>query len=201
MSSVTIIIITVLAAIVIGLTVVIVKSIFMPSKPDAIPRLLKLGKTASAIKIAKHIISKNSKNFEAHYYLGKAYIKDNKKELALMEYKVVNDNALFGEGINEVTFRKEYGQLLLDFHQTNEAVKNYILLTKQDPKNADNFYKLGTLYKDINRNDLALDCMKRTILLDKRHAKAHAELGLLYYRIKQFAEAQNEIDTAIKLSP
>lgn len=201
MSGVTIIIITFLAVLVIGLTIVILKSIFMPSKADAIPRLLRMGKTANAIKIAKHIISKNSKDFEAHYYLGKAYVKDNKKELGLMEYKVVNDNALFGEGIDEVTFRKEYGQLLLDFHQNVEAIKNYILLTKQDPKNADNFYKLGTLYKDANRNDLALDCMKKTILLDKKHAKAHAELGLLYYRIKQYAEAKNEIDTAIKLSP
>ena len=201
MSGVTIIIITFLAVLVIGLTIVILKSILMPSKADAIPRLLRMGKTANAIKIAKHIISKNSKDFEAHYYLGKAYVKDNKKELGLMEYKVVNDNALFGEGIDEVTFRKEYGQLLLDFHQNVEAIKNYILLTKQDPKNADNFYKLGTLYKDANRNDLALDCMKKTILLDKKHAKAHAELGLLYYRIKQYAEAKNEIDTAIKLSP
>ena len=201
MSGITIIVITVLAVVVIGLLIFILKGIFMASKPDAIPRLLRMGKTANAIKIAKHIISKNSKDFEAHYYLGKAYVKDNRKELALMEYKVVNDNALFGEGIDEVTFRREYGQLLLDFHQTNEAVKNYILLTKLDPKNAENFYRLGLLYKDINRNDLALDCMKKTVLLDKKHAKAHAELGLLYYRIKQYAEAKSEIDISLKLNP
>jgi len=173
----------------------------MPTKVEAIPRLIKQGRTQNAIKIAKHILSKNSKNFEAHYYLGKAYIKDNKKELALMEFKTVNENALFGEGIEEIPFRKEYGELLLDFHQTAEALKNYILLTKLDPKTADNFYKLGLLYKRINRNDMAMDCMKKTILLDKRHGKAHAELGLLFFRLKQYAEARNEIDISIKLSP
>jgi len=173
----------------------------LPTKVDSIPRLLKQGRTQNAIKIAKRIISKDSKNFEAHYYLGKAYIKDNKKELALMEFKQVNENALFGEGIDEIPFRKEYGQLLLDYRQTAEALKNYILLTKLDPKTADNFYNLGLLYKKINRYDMAMDCMKKTILLDKRHGKAHAELGLLYFRLKQYAEARSEIDIAIKLSP
>ena len=38
-------------------------------------------------------------------------------------------------------------------------------------------------------------------MLDKKHAKAHAEIGLMLYRTKQFNEAKKEIDMAIKLSP
>jgi tetratricopeptide (TPR) repeat protein len=38
-------------------------------------------------------------------------------------------------------------------------------------------------------------------MLDKKHAKAHAEIGLMMYRTKQYEGAKKEIDIAIKLSP
>ena len=196
-----IIIIAIAAVVIISLIIVILKTIVSPKKIDAIPRLIKQGKTQNAIKIAKQLIAKDQKNYLAHYYLGKAYIKENRTELAVIEYKNVNDNALFGEGINELTFRSEYSQLLLKYNQQNEALKNFLLLTKLDPQNAENFYQVGRIYEDQNRYDLALGFMQKCAMLDKRHAKAHAEIGLMLYRTKQFNEAKKEIDMAIKLSP
>ena len=196
-----IIIIAIAAVVIISLIIVILKTIVSPKKIDAIPRLIKQGKTQNAIKIAKQLLAKDPKNYLAHYYLGKAYIKENRTELAVIEYKNVNDNALFGEGINELTFRSEYSQLLLKYNQQNEALKNFLLLTKLDPQNAENFYQVGRIYEDQNRYDLALGFMQKCAMLDKRHAKAHAEIGLMLYRTKQFNEAKKEIDMAIKLSP
>ncbi len=196
-----IIIIAIAAVVIISLIIVILKTIVSPKKIDAIPRLIKQGKTQNAIKIAKQLIAKDQKNYLAHYYLGKAYIKENRTELAVIEYKNVNDNALFGEGINELAFRSEYSQLLLKYNQQNEALKNFLLLTKLDPQNAENFYQVGRIYEDQNRYDLALGFMQKCAMLDKRHAKAHAEIGLMLYRTKQFNEAKKEIDMAIKLSP
>src|SRR5574344_1622406 len=43
--------------------------------------------------------------------------------------------------------------------------------------------------------------MQKCAMLDKKHAKAHAEIGLMLYRTKQFNEAKKEIDIALKLSP
>ena len=80
------------------------------------------------IKLAKQIISKDSKNYLAHYYLGKAYIQENKSELAIIEYKMVDENALFGTELNETDFRKEYSALLLKHKHQNEALKNFLLL-------------------------------------------------------------------------
>ena len=196
-----IIIIAIAAVVIISLIIIIVKTIISPKRIDAIPRLIKQGKTQNAIKIAKQLIAKDQKNYLAHYYLGKAYIKENRTELAVIEYKNVNDNALFGEGINELVFRSEYSQLLLKYNQQNEALKNFLLLTKLDPQNAENFYQVGRIYEDQNRYDLALGFMQKCAMLDKRHAKAHAEIGLMLYRTKQFNEAKKEIDMAIKLSP
>ena len=197
----TIIIIIILAVVVALLSILIFKNFVSPKKIEAIPRLLKQGKTQNAIKIAKQIIAKDQKNYLAHYYLGKAYLKENRTELAVIEYKNVNDNALFGEGINELTFRSEYSQLLLKYNQQNEALKNFLLLTKLDPQNAENFFQVGSIYEQQNRYDLALGFMQKCAMLDKRHAKAHAEIGLMLYRTKQFNEAKKEIDMAIKLSP
>lgn len=201
MSSFAIVAAAVLAIFIVGLLVFIIKSSVTPKKADTIPRLIKQGKTQNAIKIAKQIISKDPKNYIAHYYLGKAYLKENKAELAIIEYKLVNENALFGKEINELDFRKEYAQLLLKYNQPQEALKNYLLLTKLEPQNPENFYNAGHLYEECNRYDIALGFMQKTVALNPRHAKAHAEIGLMHYRTKNFSEAKKEIDIAIKLSP
>ena len=80
-----IIIIAIAAVVIISLIIVILKTIVSPKKIDAIPRLIKQGKTQNAIKIAKQLIAKDQKNYLAHYYLGKAYIKENRTELAVIE--------------------------------------------------------------------------------------------------------------------
>lgn len=202
MGSAGIIIIIVILTLVIGAVLfLIIKSMLMPKRIEAIPRLIKQGKTQNAIKIAKQILAKDQKNYMAHYYLGKAYMKENKNELAIIEYRLVNDNALFGEGLNELQFRKEYAQLLMGKNQQNEALKNYLLLTKLDPKDADNFFQVGRIYEENNRYDLALGFMQKAAMLDKKHARAHAEIGLMLYRTKQFNEAKKEIDMALRLSP
>lgn len=196
-----IVIVSFLAVVIISLVIIIVKTIVSPKKIDAIPRLIKQGKTTNAIKIAKQLLAKDQKNYLAHYYLGKAYVKENRTELAIIEYKNVNENALFGEDLNELTFRREYSQLLLKYNQQNEALKNFLLLTKLDPQNADNFFQVGQIYEQQNRYDIALGFMQKCAMLDKKHARAHAEIGLMLYRTKQFNEAKKEIDMAIRLSP
>lgn len=190
-----------LAIIIITLMFFIIKNAIAPKKAEILPKLIKQGKTQKAIKFAKQLIQKNQKNYLAHYYLGKAYVKENKPELAIMEYKYVNDNALFGENLNELNFRKEYSELLLKYNQQNEALKNFLLLTKLEPRNAENFYQAGHIYELQNRYDIALGFMQKAALLDKKHAKAHAEIGLMLYRTKQFADAKKEISLALKLSP
>lgn len=161
-----IIIIAIFAVVIISLLLIIIKNFVTPKKIDAIPRLIKQGKTQNAIKFAKQLLAKDPKNYVAHYYLGKAYIKENRTELAVIEYRNVNDNALFGEGINELSFRSEYSQLLLKYNQQNEALKNFLLLTKLDPTNAENFYQVGRIYEQQNRYDLALGFMQKCAMID-----------------------------------
>lgn len=194
-------VICVLFIAIIALIVFVAKNVFAPLKEENILRFVKQGKISNAVKLAKQIISKDPKNYMARYYLGKAYIKDNKSELAILEYKFVNENALFNRGLSEVDFRKEYSQLLLQHNQQAEALKQCLLLTKIAPDDKENYYNVGHLYQLTGHYDTAVTYMKKAILLNPRHPKAHAEMGLMLYRMKSFADAKKEIDLAIKISP
>ena len=127
--------------------------------------------------------------------------KENKTELAILEFKIVNENALFGTEIEEIPFRQEYASILLKCNQQGEALKNYLLLTKLEPRNAENYFNCGQIYEQQNRYDVALGFMQKAAFLDKKHAKAHAEIGLMMYRTKNYSEAKKEIDISLRLNP
>ncbi|MCI6546110.1 MAG: tetratricopeptide repeat protein [Spirochaetia bacterium] len=196
-----IILIFVLAAAVFLLLFFVVKSVVSPKKIESLQKLIKQGKISSAIKNAKAIIQKDPQNYLAHYYLGKAYLKDNKSELALMELKYVDQHAVFDANLSELEFRQEIAPLYTKFNQPDEALKQYLLLTKLNPRDAENFYNVARIYETKGKSDAALGFYDKTIKLNKRHVKAHAAMGLLLFRAKQFQEAKKEIDLAISLSP
>lgn len=196
-----IILIFVLAAAVFLLLFFVVKSVVSPKKIETLQKLIKQGKISSAIKNAKAIIQKDPQNYLAHYYLGKAYLKDNKSELALMELKYVDQHAVFDANLSELEFRQEIAPLYTKFNQPDEALKQYLLLTKLNPRDAENFYNVARIYETKGKSDAALGFYDKTIKLNKRHVKAHAAMGLLLFRAKQLQEAKKEIDLAISLSP
>lgn len=201
MSPVFILALVLICSLILALIIVIVNATLKPKRLELVPKLIKQGKTQNAVKLCKQILAKDQKNYKAHYYLGKVYIADSKPELAIMEYRIVNENVLFGPGLNEVDFRKEFSQLLLKANQNDEALKECLLLSKIAPDDAQNFYEIGRLYENMGRFDLALNYMKKTVALDKKNARAHAEIGLMMYRTKQYGDAKKEIDIALKLSP
>lgn len=184
-----------------ALAFLIIKSVTAPKRIEGIQKLIGQGKNVQAIKLAKSLLAKDPDDFMAHYFLGKAYLADNRSELALMEYKIVSQTALFSDQLPELAFRKELSALYSKFNLQNDALKEYLLLTKLDPKNAENFYNAGFIYDNQNHPEIALGFYQKAILLNKRHAKAHAALGLVLYRTKQNFEAKKEIDLAIQLSP
>lgn len=201
MNPVSIIFIIFLAAAVFFLFFFVIKSIISPKKIEGLQKLIKQGKITQAIKLAKSIIQKNPQNFLAHYYLGLAYQKDGKSELALMEFKHVDQHAVFDINFSELEFRQEIAPLLLKFNHLDEALKQYLLLTKLNPRDAENYYNTAKIYESKNKSELALGFYSKALKLNKRHVKAHAAMGLLLFRAKQYTEAKREIDLAISLSP
>lgn len=196
-----IILIAVLALIVGFLAFFIIKSIARPKRVDSLQKLISQGKYTVVERAAKSMIVKEPDNYMAHYYLGKAYMMQNRNELALMEYKFVNTKGVFGEGLSELAFRKEISKLYASFNQLQDALREYLLLTKLEPTNAENFFQCGKIYEQTNQSNQAFGFYKKTIQLNKKHAKAHAGIALILLQIKKYPEAKKEIDTALHLSP
>jgi tetratricopeptide (TPR) repeat protein len=176
----------------------LIRSVIAPKRVEMLLSLLKQGKVAAATKAAKAIIAKEPRNAEAHYILGQAYLADNKGELALMEYKTVNQIGMFGPGLNEVEFRRKMAQLFARFGQSEEALKEYLLLVKLEPFQADHFYWAGKLFSERNRGDMAMSYLRKAVELDPRHGKAHYELGLMLYKEKKTVEAKLELEASLK---
>lgn len=179
----------------------VIKSVVSPKKIEGIQRLLKQGKTASAIKLAKTLIQKDPQDYLARYWLGRAYLKDGKSELALMELKYVDQHAVFDENLSELDFRNEIAPLYVKFNQPEEALKQFLLLTKLNPRDAENYFQAAKIYETKSKYEQALNFYAKTVKLNRRHVQAHAAMGLLLFRAKQIAEAKKEIDLAISLSP
>lgn len=196
-----VILILILGSSVIFLMIFILKSLLSPKKISKIQKNIKNGKYGAAIKDAKVIISKNPNNSEARYLLGKAYLADKKTELAFMEFKTLNKIAVFNNLANEIEFRSTIADLYLKFNQPDNALTEYLLLNKKDPKNPGFYYKAGKLYEAKNMTDQAAKYFQQAIDLDSRFAEAHAALGLLLFKSKQISEAEKAINTALKLEP
>lgn len=201
MNLVTIIIFSFLLLVISLVAFLLIKSFITPKKLSDIKKLLKDGKIQQSQKIAKNIITKNPRDYVAHYWLGMCYMADNKPELAFIEFKTVNANGIFNGEIPEVEFRKNMAELYMRFNQPQEALKEYILLCKMEPTNADNYFNAGKIYESMGKGAVAMGYYHKAIGVNKRHGKAHAALGYLLFRSKQNAEAKKEIDLAIKLNP
>jgi tetratricopeptide (TPR) repeat protein len=118
-----------------------------------------------------------------------------------MEFKTVNQISQFGGSCPEVVFRKAIAELFEKFKQYEESLKEYLLLIRLEPNQAEHYYRAGILFEDRNRSDKAVNYFRKAIELSPRHSGGHSRLGLLLYKSKKPVEAKTELDLAIKYNP
>ncbi len=191
----------VLGIIVTASIVIIVRILFQPKRVKTIAQLYKQGKYSQATRMARQIIQKDNRDSDAHYFLGLCYEAEGKTELALMELKTVNQLGKFDEYVSELAFRKKIAELYLKFNQTEEALKEYLLLVKKDESNPEYYYLIGSLFEQRSRPDKAVNYYKKAVSLDERHSASYAALGSLLYRAKRFNDARIYLDKATTLDP
>jgi tetratricopeptide (TPR) repeat protein len=176
----------------------VVKALAAPQKVEALAGLIKKGKTQTAIKAAKRITAQEPQNAEAHYYLGLAYHTEGRDELALMEFKTVNQLGITERQIPEIEFRQLLAQLFVCHKQEEEALKEYLLLIKKAPHRADYYYWAGKLFTARNRTDMAANYLRKAAELNPKDGKVMYELGVMLYKDKKNREAKAALETALK---
>jgi len=154
-----------------------------------------------AIKAGKAAVEKDPKNAEAHYLLGKAFLADKRDEQAFREFKSVSRLGIEGKNIPETDFRQTIAKLYQKFNEPEEALKEYLLLIKIQPENAEYHYMAGSIFANRNRGDLAEGCFNKALSLNPKELKYYVELGVLLYSGKKMKDADVTLGTALKLDP
>jgi tetratricopeptide (TPR) repeat protein len=179
----------------------LIRSIIAPQRAATLANLVKQNKNAAAIRVAKKILTRDPRSTDGHYFLGLAYLAENKPELAMMELKTVNQIGQFTALCPEVPFRKKIAELYAKFNQPEEALKEYLILIKREPNSPEYHYLIGKLFEERNRAPKAVEYYRKTIELDGRHWNAHFHLGMILYKAKKPVEAKTELEISIKLNP
>lgn len=196
-----VVLIMIIVGVILGIIIIIAKSVISPKKIATLASYVKQGKTTSAIRMAKQLIAKDSRSSETHYLLGNAYIMEGKPELAIMEFKRVNQIGNFGNYCPEVEFREKCSDLFEQFDQNEEALKETLVLIQLQPSMSEYYYRAGFLFEKRNKAEKAVNYYRKTIEIDKRHSNAHFRLGYILYRSKKSVEAKSELEIAVKVEP
>jgi tetratricopeptide (TPR) repeat protein len=173
----------------------------LKGKTTAAKDNLDKSKNLQAIKSARAAIDKDPKDTEAHFYLGKALLADGRNEQALREFKSVSRLGIEGKNIPETEFRQTIAKLYVQFREPEEALKEYLLLIKSQPENAEYYYNAGIIFNSRNKGDVAENYFKKAISLNPKDPRYYVELGTLLYLAKKTKEASFTLEAALKLDP
>jgi tetratricopeptide (TPR) repeat protein len=179
----------------------LIKTILLPRRAAAAESYLNKNKNLQAIKAGKAAVEKDPKDAEAHYYLGKALLAENRTEQALREFKSVSRLGVKDKNIPETEFRQTIARLYLQHNENEEALKEYLLLTKLHPENPDYFYWAGRIFIDRNRTDLAEQYLGKAVALNPKEGRYHFALGMALYQNKKIRDASIELENALKADP
>lgn len=173
----------------------------LPKKIDEIARLVETGQTKLAIRKLNELLEKDDRNPYAHYLLAESYMKEGNTQYAIIEYRQVIKFAFYDRRVKEADVRSKLARLYRSRKATEEAKKEYLILTKIDPGNADNYHELGVIYFDVGVTDKAVSFFKKALALNPKNESSYYYLGQIYYRHNSLNDAKQMFLESIKLDP
>ncbi len=186
--------------IILGLIVFyIIYTVFLPKKINEIARMIDNGQTRLAIKKLGEMIVKDERNAYAHFLLAEAYRKESNFQFAIVEYRQVLKLGRFDDKVSEVYVRTKLAALLKNRNAMEDAKKEYLILTKIDPANYENFFELGTIFYNLNQYDKATGFFKKSVSNNQKHDMSYYHLGQIFYKTNNFGDAKQMFLNVIKL--
>jgi tetratricopeptide (TPR) repeat protein len=180
------------------LSIFVIRMILSPRRAESLGVLIKQGKTGIAIRSAKKLIARDSKNAEAHYYLGLAYHAEKKEDDAYREFKLLNQLSIQGKMIPELDYRQTLAQLYAAHGEYEEALKEYLLLIKLAPRQGEFYYQAGKLFGLRGKGERAREYLQKASELSPNNGAIFYELGALCYKEKKAPEAKAALERALR---
>jgi tetratricopeptide (TPR) repeat protein len=197
--------IIVMAGLLVGVTglgiVYIVQNLIKPHKLDTVKSLLESGKVQEAINALNVILKKDENNTLAHLYLAEAYYLNGNYDLALVEYKQVLFSGKFTNSATERSIRRKLAEIYVKFGQLEEAQKEYIILSKLEPHNAEYLYQIGSIFYQRGMREQALAYLDKALKSGKSSSDIYFLMGKIYYEISRPNEALAILSNCVKLDP
>src|SRR6056297_895153 len=170
-----------------------------PRKLEEIEKLIEGGQIKVAIRKLGEILEKDDRNAYAHYLLAEAYLKENNIQFAILEFRQVLKLGKFDDNVREVEVRSRLAKIYRERNASEEAKKEYLILTKLDPSNYENYYHLGVIFFNSGQFDKAIPYFKKSIASNNRHDMSHYYLGQVHYRTGNFSDAKQSFIDALKI--
>ena len=191
-----------LFCIILAIIILYLLSIYVfPRQLEEIKTMIEAGQTKLAIKKLTEMLEKDNRNPYAHFLLAEAYRSEGNPQYAVLEYRQVLKFGRFDEQINEVFIRKTLAALYKERKSFEDARNEYMLLTKLDPANYENFYELGLMMFNMGQTDKAINYFKKSASLNLKHDMSFFYLGQIYYKNGVSADAKQCFLNTIKIDP
>lgn len=172
-----------------------------PHKLDSIKVLIETGKYDQAINALNAIIKKDEHNPLAHLYLAESYYFVNNFEMAIVEYKQVLVTGRFSNSATEKIIHKRLADIYIKFGQLEEAQKEYVILSKLEPHNAEYLYQIGSIFYQRGMKEQALSYLDKALKSGKSSAEMFSLMGKIFYEMNRTNEALNAFTNSIRLDP
>ena len=173
----------------------------LPRRIEEIARLIDAGQTRLAIRKLTDILEKDDRNPYAHYLLAEAYMKEKNIKFAIVEYRQVLKYGRYDERFNEADVRGKLAKLYMETNAVEDAKAEYLILTKLEPDNFQNYFELGLIYFKANTIDRAAVFFKKSLALNDKHEPSHYYLGQIYYQSGVYQDAKQSFLESVKLDP
>ncbi len=172
-----------------------------PKKLHHIESLIMSGNVKAAIRQAKALLSRNERNADAHYWLGECYRAEKRSDLAVIEYKYIAGTGSYTASATQRSVRKRLAEEYMKLGQIDECQKEYILLSRLEPANFENYYEVARIFEQRNFTDSALANYRKAITINPKHVDSHVRLGRIYLKKQLMDEAKTVFAAALKLDP
>ena len=179
----------------------LVKTYVFPKKIDELAEMIAQGQAVIAIRKLQVLVEEDDHNPYLHFLLGEAHSALENTQEAIMEYKAALKYLGQDPRAKEETVRNRLAKKHLETRNFNEAKKEYLILTKVNPDDPENFYQVGLLFENAGLSDKALPYFMQAVKLKPNHEDAQFHIGVINYNHKNIRDAREALTEAIKANP
>ena len=147
---------------------------------------------------AREVTSERRLQARAAYERGLSHMRDQRPSLALTALQEATSI-----DTNEPLYQHTLGLLLLQLRRPDLALERFQEATRLDPTYADAHLVAGTALAEMARWDDAIVAYRRALAqptLAQTHI-AHQNLGVAFYNLRRYREAEESLRFAISLEP